>query len=573
MEENAYNVNPDERVQTTNQQIFKNIINQEKKINEQQQQNNPKNKNLTKEKNTLLKKRNNYLIRLFLSEISSETHIEEYHEKPSAWDSLSPIQLQDFYKFSHDYIRSLNNKSVYDRVKYIVGKLRQWDYVTLEELLTRKFHKIDMPSKEKENGNVEDLPLQNSFSLKLKNQHRFYFILEDTMIVAVQLGSLPMEKGISVAAAHIDSPYIAGRITKLKQNFNMAYLLGMPRGGLDPKDYFNIPMVVHFKGTIKDKFKKEYLEYIKLGEKDNDGKIIFCEQSFHLGENKKPQIINLEAIIGNRPYPDTSYDPKIRIILNIISILHKKYNLKESELKLGQLAFYPAMKPSYGGLDKSFSIGYGQDNWAGCYALLKGFLAARSPAHTKIAIFYDKEEISDRGKGSLQPDFINTYILPVLASVLGKELGDQFTTLRNSWDGFIDVAEPINSQDPSSYDKNDSLYFGAGVGFIPFSGDESNSGGFEVDPQMLYGMAKLAKENKIPYQLAVMGNYNTIIPSSSHNFHLPFSKGIDFAIPCQSLHRGQDIVSLIDEWFAYKMFEAFYMAKDRDKYIAQTRRK
>ena len=160
--------------------------------------------------------------------------------------------------------------------------------------------------------------------------------------------------------------------------------------------------------------------------------------------------MQLEAIIGSEPYPDREYDPKKRIILNAMKVLHDKYGITEYDLEDCELWFLPHQKPEFIGIDKSMISGFGQDNWATAFPLLDGFLNAKKPFYTKIAIFYDREEVGDSGRGGLGTSFFTEILFFFFAYVVNTELGHQYRMIEKSWRLFADVAELRHALDRRS---------------------------------------------------------------------------------------------------------------------------
>lgn len=478
-----------------------------------------------------------------------DVHFTEFHGRKSAWDRrLTGTENQEFSKLIKRYTKSLENKHVSKRAKYIESTLKRAGYNEIEDI-------------EKDFGET----VRN-----FKNHQRYYVKFQDTMIIGIQFGNIrekPITEGVHVAGAHIDSPGIVARIRKLKENFNLGYMLCAPHGGIEPKDWFNEPMVMHFKGESKDeKGKRQPLEFA-IGDQNGDPCFIFNEGSVHLTD-KTPEIYNLEAILGSKPYPNKTFDPTKRIILNIMNEFYKRYGLTEKDFEKADIWFLPERKPLEIGIDKSMIGAYGQDNWAGAFALLQGFIRAKQPKYTKMAIWYDKEEIGDEGKGSIAVDFIGQVLLPALAYQSKKNLRHHYESMGKSWSMFVDVSGPINPFNPEDHDPRDSAFFSSGVVIPPHSGEVGRFSGNITTPEFMGAITYLFEKNKIPYQISLMGRADNLTANSSSDFHnWAWGEGIDIGISALGLHRTMETISKRDLLELIRAIKSFYLIDDHKNYL------
>src|SRR3989344_2367104 len=248
----------------------------------------------------------------------TDIHTTPYHGRISAWDTLSKREENRFQEFIDAYFKSLRNKHVRERVSFIEHRLKQNQYRPLEEVL----------------GESIETTLQTETPFSMRSGQRYYVKFEDSLIVALQIGQRPIIEGMHLIGAHIDSPGIVGRIRKLDQNYNLCYFLCTIRGGLMPKDFFNTPMSLYFHGTRSKGKRKDTIVDFSLGELNGEPHVIFPEQSYHLDEEEEsPKIHQLQAIVGNKPYPSQRVDPRKRIKLNVAYELFKQHKITEFDLE------------------------------------------------------------------------------------------------------------------------------------------------------------------------------------------------------------------------------------------------
>lgn len=487
----------------------------------------------------------------------TDTQRSEKFARESAWAHVGEREEGAISNFSDKYIRSLDNKFLSERVNFIRSMLKRHHYREIQEISLGE--------------DLETINMDEEKELPAFHAKRRFFVQYGSTIVAVQLGERPLCDGMNIAGAHIDSPVIVGRIKKLDQDFNLTTVLCGLRGGIDPKDYFNRPMDMYFHGTGKDK-KGPFVVDFALGRKEKDPKAFIAEQSFHLGQGKEPDINDLEAIVGTRPFNDLGFDPLQSIKLNILSMLYQKHGLKEKDLINADISFAPSEKPAIIGMDRSLVSAYGQDNWACAFPLLMGFLDAKSPPFAKVAVFYDREEVGDSGKGGLNTNWLTEHLIPALSRIVKSNGSTDVKLMRNAWSIFSDVVEPIHKYDSSSQDRNDSAYSGSGVIITPSSGNEWDVGAYSSSPEFRAAIMGLMDERHIKYQHAIMGNPNEKVTSNSAAFHMPLASGIDMGVPCIGCHRANELVSIVDTWMMYKTFRAIFSVTDHEKYMPRPRK-
>ena len=490
---------------------------------------------------------------------NNDLHEEEFHGKKSAWDSFQLRDEKRCDEFIKRYFASLNNKWIYDRVDYIEAALKRSRYRPLEEITEQTIEMAMSPENSK----------------KLRPGQKFYVKFQKSMILAVQVGQFPIEAGMNIAGAHIDSPCLVGRINKVKQNYNLAYMRADMQGHVLAKDFFNIPLSLFCRAIFKDnRIEQDVVTEFSIGEKNNEPCFPICETAYHFEDEKNPtpSINELDVIVGSEPYPDKRFDPKKRIMLNVLHEIHRRYKLTENNLKLADIWIHPSQKPRWAGIDKSMILSPGQDNWGSAFPLLYGFTQAKKPSYTKVAVFYDNEEIGDSGKAGLITNLIGELFVPALADLVKKSSAEQWQMLRNTWSLYLDVAEPIHGYRPKTQDPRDSAYLGSGIVMCPFSGDVGNDGGYTASVEMKQAMKKLMTEKKVVVYPAIMGTPALRIPQNSTSFHLSLSEGIDMGIPCIGMHRSNELAAVVDLWNMAKGIIAFYSVEDHEEYLPHRKR-
>ena len=120
-------------------------------------------------------------------------------DRKIAWAQYSAEDLAKLEKISADYKEYLDLcKTEREAITYAVRALREHGYISVDEA--------------REQG------------VKLTAGTKLYAVNHKKSIAAFQLGLQPLEKGMNILGAHIDSPRLDVKQNPLYENENMAYL-------------------------------------------------------------------------------------------------------------------------------------------------------------------------------------------------------------------------------------------------------------------------------------------------------------------------------------------------------------
>lgn len=528
--------------------------------------------------------RDEHLVDILMN--SPDWSIDGVRGRETAWEHISPKEIGRFQKFSQGYFHSLKNKSIYQRLDYIRQYLERHGFVTYKDVI-----------------GVEPEQPVNGAHRRYKPGTKFYFLIGETMLVAVELGSRPLEDGLYIGGAHIDSVGLVGRINKVAQNFNLALLPAAGRGGIFPKDYFNVPLSFHFHGIVSANPNGDgtrgppQTRDIVIGEKDDEPSLILAGEHYHLEEGGLPKHSQLEVLMANRPtrVKGLSEPRELEARLDALrqsreveftvrKFLYERHGITTEDLQNGTVWTLPSSKPAWTGFDSSMISAYGQDNWASAYCVLKGVVdssrnrfAKASPqnqngSYTKVAVFYDREETNDTGRGGLRDMILETLVIPRIMKILRVDDELEFEIQKNTWSIFGDVSGAVSSYDPKKHDPRDSTFLGSGVVIVPNDGDKEGYDGYQMSPEMQHALRKLFREKSISHQMGIMGTYDDIARGASHIFHPSLAQGAYIGVPILGMHRTMETTSTADVWMMYKAVRSIFSVTDRNKYWVQRAR-
>ena len=100
----------------------------------------------------------------------------------------------------------------------------------------------------------------------LKPQDKVYYVMMDKSLVLFHLGDRPLEEGLHILGAHIDSPRLDLKQNPLYENSEIAYLDTHYYGGIKKYQWVTLPLALH--GVIVKKDGTKVM--VNIGEKEDD---------------------------------------------------------------------------------------------------------------------------------------------------------------------------------------------------------------------------------------------------------------------------------------------------------------
>ncbi len=96
---------------------------------------------------------------------------------------------------------------------------------------------------------------------------KVYAVCMGKSIAMFQIGKEPLEKGMNILGAHIDSPRIDVKQNPLYENEDLAYLDTHYYGGIKKYQWVTLPLAIH--GVIA-KNRRNVVQKVNIGEKEDD---------------------------------------------------------------------------------------------------------------------------------------------------------------------------------------------------------------------------------------------------------------------------------------------------------------
>ncbi len=375
-------------------------------------------------------------------------------------------------------------------------------------------------------------------------------------LIASTIGTLDIGEGVRIEAAHIDNPRLDLKPNPLVEEQELCFLKTHYYGGIKKYQWTAIPLSLH--GVVVKKDGSSVT--VTIGEDPDDP--VFCVTDLlpHLGADqmKKPMTQGitgeqLNVLIGCEMYPDEKVSEKVK--LNILSLLNGKYGITERDFQSAELCAVPAFKARDLGLDRGMVGAYGHDDRVCAFAQLMAEIEAKSPAHTTVTVFADKEEVGSDGVTGLNSHFLVDFIAD-LAQAGGKELRH---VLRASACLSADVSAAFDPAWPEVAEKHNCAYLGYGPVLTKYTGARGKSSTNDAPAEYVAFVEGILEDAGVIWQTGELGKVDqggggtVAMYVSQYNVNT-----VDMGVAVLSMHAPFEVISKADLYMTYKAMAAFY---------------
>ena len=382
---------------------------------------------------------------------------------------------------------------------------------------------------------------------KLVPGDRVYRSWMNKSVVLFVVGEKPLDEGMQILGAHIDSPRIDIKQNPLYEDEGLAYLDTHYYGGIKKYQWVAIPLAMH--GVIV-RIDGSVLT-VSIGENEDDP--VFCISDLlpHLAQDQMKktgsEIIGgeeLNLIIGGRPLPDEEKDP---VKAAILKLLKDRYDVEEDDFISAELEIVPAGKSRDMGLDGSMILGYGHDDRVCAYPSMRALLDYQGvPQRTLCCVMTDKEEIGSVGATRMRSPYVETvgserYACTADYCELGAKRAPENSNILSS-----DVS---------------AAYLGAGVCFNKYTGGRGKSSSNDANAEFIGRLRRIMKDADVTYQFTELGKVDVGGGGTIAYMCAKYCMNvIDCGVPVLSMHAPWEIISKVDLYEAYRCYCAFLNA-------------
>jgi aspartyl aminopeptidase len=393
---------------------------------------------------------------------------------------------------------------------------------------------------------------------------KIYAVCMNKMIAMFNMGTKPLEEGINILGAHIDSPRIDVKQNPLYENEEFAYLDTHYYGGIKKYQWVTIPLAIH--GVIVKK--DGTVVNVNIGEKDEDPVFVITDLLIHLAskqmDKKAAGVVegeNLDLLIGSRPIEqDESLEKKEKeaVKANVMNLLKEYYDVEEEDFISAELEIVPAGKARDCGFDRSIVLAYGQDDRVCAFTSLFAMLDVEKTERTACCILVDKEEIGSVGATGMHSRFFENIVAELVALTEGESDLKVRRALMNSTMLSSDVSAAYDPMYAEVFEKRSSAFFGKGLVFNKFTGSRGKSGSNDANAEYLAKIRQAMDSQDVSYQFAELGKVDAggggTIAYIMANYGMEV---IDSGVAVLSMHAPWEATSKADVYEAYKGYKAF----------------
>lgn len=454
-------------------------------------------------------------------------------ERENAWKAYSKKELKELNQLNKEYRRFLDEgKTERECVALAVRMVEEAGYENLADLVAA--------------GKM------------IKAGDKVYSVGMKKMISLFQIGRRPLEDGMAILGAHIDSPRLDIKQNPLYEEGGFAYLDTHYYGGIKKYQWVTLPLALHGVIVKKDGSVVE----VNIGEDEKDPVFCVTDLLIHLAgermEKKANKVIEgeeLDILFGSMPLKG---EEKEAVKKGVLEILKDKYSMEEEDFLSAELEVVPAGKARESGIDASMIMGYGQDDRVCAFTSLKAMLEVEDTEYTTCCLLVDKEEIGSVGATGMQSKtFENT--LAELMNGMGEysELALR-RCLSNSKMLSSDVSAAFDPTFKAAYEPKNAAYFGKGMVFNKFTGARGKSGSNDANAEYFAGIRRILDDKKVAYQTAELGKVDVGGGGTiAYIMALYGMEVIDCGVAVLNMHAPWEIVSKADVYETKKGYVVF----------------
>ena len=390
--------------------------------------------------------------------------------------------------------------------------------------------------------------------MALKAGDKVYLNNRGKALLMAVIGTRPITDGVTIAAAHVDSPRIDLKPVPLYEDTEFAYFDTRYYGGIKKYQWTAIPLALHGVVVRKD----GTAVTVTVGEDENDPVFCITDLLPHLGGEQMKRSAgdvirgeDLNLLIGSRPFKDEEGADAVK--LNILNILYEKYGIVEEDFLSAELEIVPTYKAKDVGFDRSLIGAYGHDDRVCAYPAVTAIIDAGTPAYTAVTILADKEETGSEGNTGMQSSFLE-YFIDDIAAAFGEK---GHHVLSKSICLSADVNAALDPIYPEVMMRSNAAKLNYGVCITKYTGGRGKGGTSDASAEYMAQVRAILDENDVLWQTGELGKVEAggggTVAMYIANLDVDT---VDLGVPVLSRHAPMELVSKIDVYMAHKAFLA-----------------
>ena len=404
---------------------------------------------------------------------------------------------------------------------------------------------------------AEKAGFKNIDSFKsLKTGDKVYATNKGKNFASFIIGEKPLEEGLRVLGAHIDSPRLDLKQNPLYEKFDFALLDTHYYGGIKKYQWVTIPLALYGVVCKKDGTQVK----ISIGDNEGDPVVGISDLLIHLSgdqmQKSAAKVIegeDLDVMVGSIP---TKEKEKSSVKATIVKLLKEKYDIEEEDFLSAEIEVVPAGEAKDYGLDRSMIAGYGHDDRVCAYTSLRAVIDSSVNEYTSCAVLVDKEEIGSVGATGAQSKWFENVIAKLIMLEGNYSEFKVRSALENTKMLSSDVSAGFDPLFPGVNEAKNSAYLGKGICFNKYTGSRGKSGCNDAMPEYFAEIRNIMDANDVNFQTSELGKVDQggggTIAYILGNYTMNV---IDAGVAVLNMHAPMEIVSKADVYEAYKAYK------------------
>ena len=392
----------------------------------------------------------------------------------------------------------------------------------------------------------------------LKAGDKVYANNMDKALALFVIGTEPLEKGLKILGAHIDSPRLDLKQNPLYEDSELALLETHYYGGVKKYQWVTLPLAIHGVVAKKDGSKID----VVIGEDDSDPVVGISDLLIHLSADQlgktAAKVIegeDLNVLVGSMPLKD---EEKNAVKANVLKLLKEKYDFEEEDFLSAELEVVPAGKARDYGLDRSMVMAYGHDDRVCSYTSLLALLEVENLDRTAVCLLVDKEEVGSIGATGMHSKFFENMVAEVMDRTEGYSELKMRRCLSSSRMLSSDVSAAFDPNYPGVMERKNSAFFGKGLVFNKYTGARGKGGCNDANAEYMAALRAMMEKHDVTFQTAELGKVDQGGGGTIAYILAEYGmEVIDCGVALQNMHAPWEIASKVDIYETKKGYVAF----------------
>ena len=403
--------------------------------------------------------------------------------------------------------------------------------------------------------NLEDV-IRNQETLKPGD--KVYANNMGKTIALFLIGKEPLEKGMKILGAHIDSPRLDLKQNPLYEDKDLAMLETHYYGGIKKYQWVTLPLAMHGVIVRKDGSSVQ----VNIGENENDPVVGISDLLVHLSSDqlgKKGSVViegeDLNITVGSIPLKDEEKDA---VKMNVLKLLKETYQIEEDDFLSAEIEVVPAGKARDYGLDRSMVMGYGHDDRICAYTSLMALLEMQEIDRSAVCLLVDKEEVGSIGATGMESKFFENMVAEVMNCMGDYSELKVRRALANSRMLSSDVSAAFDPNYASVMEPKNSAYMGKGIVFNKYTGSRGKGGCNDANAEYIAALRNIMEKENVSYQTAELGKVDQGGGGTIAYILAQYDmEVIDCGVALHNMHAPWEIASKADIYETTRGYVAF----------------